>query len=177
VEQLSSSRCWDKPRKRLSHQLVTWPIFEPSINVKVTNARMSICSLILSMLTTRYLVLQWLNIKQLIYLVRETGRKELLPLWFSSGFTTSWWQRTSPATVYGLDGRGSIPDRGKIFLFPATLRPTLGSTQPPIQWVWGGVLHPGIKRPGRETDHSLPSSTVPKAELYLHFPKFSWRGA
>jgi hypothetical protein len=35
----------------------------------------------------------------------------------------------------GLDGRGSIPVRRKIF-FPSTAsRPALGPTQPPIQWV------------------------------------------
>jgi hypothetical protein len=33
----------------------------------------------------------------------------------------------------------------------------LGPTQPSIQWV-PGVLSLGIKRPGRESDHSPPSS-------------------
>jgi hypothetical protein len=39
---------------------------------------------------------------------------------------------------------------------------------------------PGVKRPGRETDHSLPSSVEVKecVELYLHSPNTpSWRGA
>jgi hypothetical protein len=36
-------------------------------------------------------------------------------------------------------------------------RPTLGPIQPPIQWV-PGPLSRGIKRPGREADHSPPSS-------------------
>jgi hypothetical protein len=38
----------------------------------------------------------------------------------------------------------------------------------------------GIKRPGRETDHSHPSSAEVKerVELYLHSPNTpSWRGA
>jgi hypothetical protein len=38
----------------------------------------------------------------------------------------------------------------------------------------------GIKRPGREANHSLPSSAEVKecVELYLHSPNtFSWRGA
>jgi len=38
----------------------------------------------------------------------------------------------------------------------------------------------GIKRPGREADHSLPSSAKVKErmELYLHSPNTpSWRGA
>jgi hypothetical protein len=29
-----------------------------------------------------------------------------------------------------------------------------GATQPPIQWM-PGALSPEVKRPGRETDHSL----------------------
>jgi hypothetical protein len=36
-------------------------------------------------------------------------------------------------------------------------RPTLGSTQPPIQWV-SKALSPGLKRPGREADHSPTAS-------------------
>jgi hypothetical protein len=55
-------------------------------------------------------------------------------------------------TGYGLDGRGSNPGRGKIFVFSKASRPALGTTQPPIQWV------PGVKRPGREADRSAPSS-------------------
>jgi hypothetical protein len=39
----------------------------------------------------------------------------------------------SIATGYGLDGRGSIPRRGKIFLFSTVSTPTLRLTQPPIQ--------------------------------------------
>jgi hypothetical protein len=35
---------------------------------------------------------------------------------------------------------------------------TLGPTQPPVQWV-PGVPSPGVKaRPGRDADHSPPSS-------------------
>jgi hypothetical protein len=35
-------------------------------------------------------------------------------------------------------------------------RPALGPTQHPVQWV-SGALSPGVKRLGREADHSLPS--------------------
>jgi hypothetical protein len=34
-------------------------------------------------------------------------------------------------------------------------------TQPPIQWV-PGALSPGVKRPGREVDHSPPASAEVK---------------
>ena len=37
-----------------------------------------------------------------------------------------------------------------------TFRPALGPTQPSIQWVSG--FFPGVKRPGREVNHSPPSS-------------------
>jgi hypothetical protein len=44
----------------------------------------------------------------------------------------------------------------------------------------GGGSFPGVKRPGREADHSHPSSAEVKewVELYLNSPsKPSWRGA
>jgi hypothetical protein len=49
----------------------------------------------------------------------------------------------------------------------------------PIQWV-PGALSLGIKLPGREADHSPPSSAEVKewVELYFHYPNTpSWRGA
>jgi hypothetical protein len=55
----------------------------------------------------------------------------------------------------------------------------LEPTQPPIQWV-PGALSLGVKRPGREADHSPPSRAEVKecVELYLHSPNTpSWRGA
>jgi hypothetical protein len=57
------------------------------------------------------------------------------------------------AAGYRLDGRGPIPDKGNIFLFSIKSRQVLGPTQPAFQWV------PRIKRPGREADHSPPSSS------------------
>jgi hypothetical protein len=38
-------------------------------------------------------------------------------------------------TGYGLDGKGSIPGRDKMFFYSTASRPALGPTQPPIQWV------------------------------------------
>jgi hypothetical protein len=42
------------------------------------------------------------------------------------------------------------------FLFATTLRPALGPTQPPIQWV-SGALSLVVKQSGREADHSSAS--------------------
>jgi hypothetical protein len=63
--------------------------------------------------------------------------------------------------------------------FYAASRTAVGPTQPPIQWV-PGALSLGVKRLGREADHSLPYSAEVKecVELYLHTPNTpSWRGA
>jgi hypothetical protein len=82
---------------------------------------------------------------------------------------------------YGLEDRGSrvrFPTGLGIFLLTTASRTTLGPTQPPIQWV-AGALYLGVKRPGREADHSPPSSAEVKqcVELYIHSPKTpSWRG-
>jgi hypothetical protein len=65
-----------------------------------------------------------------------------------------------------------------IFLFTTASRTALGPTQPPIQWV-PGSLSLGVRRPGREADHSPSSAKVKEwVELYLHSPNTpSWRGA
>jgi hypothetical protein len=61
------------------------------------------------------------------------------------------------ALSYGLDDRGFESRQGLgIFLFTTASRPALGPTQPPIQWV-PEALSLGVKRSGREADHS-PSS-------------------
>jgi hypothetical protein len=72
----------------------------------------------------------------------------------------------------GFDSRRGLG----IFLFTTA---ALGPTQRPIQWV-PGTLFLGVKRPGREADHSPPSSAEVKEcmELYLHSPNIPpWRGA
>jgi hypothetical protein len=55
--------------------------------------------------------------------------------------------------VLGFDFRWGLG----IFLFTTAPRTALGPIQPPIQWV-PGSLYLRLKRPGRETDHSPPSS-------------------
>jgi hypothetical protein len=50
----------------------------------------------------------------------------------------------------------------------------------PVDSGGGGCPSLGVKRPGREADHSPPFSSEVKEcmELYLHFRnKFSWYGA
>jgi hypothetical protein len=66
------------------------------------------------------------------------------------------------ATAYGLDGRGSIPDGGKRFVFFSTaFTPALVPTQPPIKLI-PGTPSPAIKRPGHDADHSPASNAEVK---------------
>jgi hypothetical protein len=59
-----------------------------------------------------------------------------------------------------LRDRSSNPGMVKNFLFFMSI-PTLGSTQPPIQWVLG-ALSLGLKRQGCEADRSPPTSAEVK---------------
>jgi hypothetical protein len=59
--------------------------------------------------------------------------------------------------VLGFDSRRGL----RICLFTTVFRKALRPTQPPIQWL-PGVLSLGVKPPGREADHSPPSSAVVK---------------
>jgi hypothetical protein len=73
---------------------------------------------------------------------------------------------------------GSISGEGWEF-FSSASRTALEPTEPPVQWV-PGALFLGVRRPGREADHSPPSSAEVKewVELYLHSPDMpSWYGA
>jgi hypothetical protein len=63
---------------------------------------------------------------------------------------------------YGLDDPVFESRQGLgIYLFTTASRTALGPTQPPIQWV-PGAFSLDIKRPGREADHSPPSSAKVK---------------
>jgi hypothetical protein len=68
--------------------------------------------------------------------------------WATTGWTIG---------VLGFDYRRELG----IFLFTTASRMALGPTQPPIQWVPGAVSLE-VKRPGREADHSPPSSAEVK---------------
>jgi hypothetical protein len=60
-----------------------------------------------------------------------------------------------------------------ISLFTTASRPALGPTQPPIQCV-PGALSLGIKRPGREADHSPPSSVeVKNMWIFTSTPQYA----
>jgi hypothetical protein len=78
------------------------------------------------------------------------------------------------ALSYGLDDRG-FQSRQWVgiflhFLHSTTSRSALGHTQPPIHWVTGS-LSLRVKRPGREADHSRPSSAeVKNARRYTSTP-------
>jgi hypothetical protein len=66
------------------------------------------------------------------------------------------------ALGYGLDGVLGFDSRGGLGSFLITVsRTALGPTQLPMQWV-PGALSLGVKRPGREADHSPPSSAEVK---------------
>jgi hypothetical protein len=74
-----------------------------------------------------------------------------------------------------MDGQGSIPGSGKKYnLFSITPRQVL-RTHTTSYPVGTGNFLPGVKRPGREADHSPPASTevknggaVPHPLIRLH---------
>jgi hypothetical protein len=61
-----------------------------------------------------------------------------------------------------------FPAGATSFLYSIASRPAMGPTQPSIQWLPEDIC-PGVKRLGRETDYSPPSS----ASCHT----FSWHGA
>jgi hypothetical protein len=67
------------------------------------------------------------------------------------------------ALGYGLDGVLGLDSRRGLenFLFTTASRTALRPTQPPVQYV-PRSLSLGVKRQGREADHSLPSTAEVK---------------
>jgi hypothetical protein len=85
------------------------------------------------------------------------------------------------ATGYGLDNRRvgvRVPVRSRIFSSPHRSDPLWSSPSLLSNWVQG-PLSPWVKRPGREADHSPPTSAeVKKMWIYLSTPHApSWRSA
>jgi hypothetical protein len=69
--------------------------------------------------------------------------------------------------------RSSSLGRGEIFLSSTSCRRVLGLTRPLIQWA-PGALSPGVKRPGREADHSPPTSDeVTNTWIYMSTPPYA----
>jgi hypothetical protein len=81
------------------------------------------------------------------------------------------------ATDYGLDDRGvgvRVPVGSRIFSSPPRPDRLWGPTQPPIKWV-PGALSPGVKRPGREADHSPQvSAEAKKMWIYISTPPYAF---
>jgi hypothetical protein len=68
--------------------------------------------------------------------------------------------------------RDRSSSRSKIFLFSTTSTPVLWPTQPPIQWALG-TFSPVVKRPGREANHSPPTSAeVKDTWIYTSIPLY-----
>jgi hypothetical protein len=65
------------------------------------------------------------------------------------------------ATNYWLDGRSSVPDKGKRFSVFHSFQTGSGAHQASFK-MGTGALSPELKRPERETDHSPPSTAEVK---------------
>jgi hypothetical protein len=80
-------------------------------------------------------------------------------------------------TDYGLDDLevgSSSPIRVKNFIFSMSSRSALGPIQPPIQWL-PATISPGVKLPGREADHSPPTSAeFKKIWIYTSTPPYAF---
>jgi hypothetical protein len=82
--------------------------------------------------------------------------------------------QTTGSSIYLTQAQSSSPGKVKNFLFSTLSRPALGSIQLPIQWV-PGAISPGVKRPGREADHSPPASAeVKKMWTYTSLPPYAF---
>jgi hypothetical protein len=78
--------------------------------------------------------------------------------------------RSAQCLCNGLDDRGSIPGRGWEF-FSSPPRPDRFWGSPSLLSNWYRDLTSGVKRPGREADHSSPSSAkVKNAWSYTSIP-------
>jgi hypothetical protein len=79
------------------------------------------------------------------------------------------------ATVYGLDGLEigvRVPVASRIFSSPRCRDRRWGPTQPSSQGA-PGTLSSEVKRPGREADHSAPTSVeVKKICIYTSIPPY-----
>jgi hypothetical protein len=94
-------------------------------------------------------------------------------VWFGSRGSSVWCLTTDWTTGRsGVDSR----QRQRIFSLACVSIPTLGPTQPPIQWV-PGVLSPGVKR-GRGVTLTIHPYLVPRSmsRSYTSSPPKRLRG-
>jgi hypothetical protein len=68
----------------------------------------------------------------------------------------------------GSMGWSLSPGKVKNFHLSILSRPALGSTQPPIQWIWRGPLYIRVKQQGREANHSPLTSAEVKKHGSMH---------
>jgi hypothetical protein len=71
---------------------------------------------------------------------------------------------------YGLDGQGSIPGKGKRFLYTPQRPDQLWGPPGLLSSVYRCAVSPGVKRLEHEGDHSPPVPRSRMVELYLHSP-------
>jgi hypothetical protein len=88
----------------------------------------------------------------------------------------SWDSAVGVATGYGLDGRGvgvRVPVGGRIYLLQVVQ--TGSGVHPTSYPINTGALSPGVKRQGREADHSPPTSAeVKKMWTYTSTPPYAF---
>jgi hypothetical protein len=113
-------------------------------------------------------------------------RRFMILTWASNFVAYSWWESEQDSSVsivsgYGLDDRAIAVQssaEAKGFFFLASLsRPTLGPTQPPVQWV-PGALPPELKR-GRVVTLTTHPRLVPRSRMsrsYTSSPPKRLRG-
>jgi hypothetical protein len=98
---------------------------------------------------------------------------------YYSHYTKSRDSSVGIALGYGLDERGSrvrFPAGAGNFSLHHRIQNGSGAPQSPIRWV-PGALSLGVKRPGREADHSIPySAEVKNAWSYTSTPPVRLHG-
>jgi hypothetical protein len=93
--------------------------------------------------------------ESLLSIKNPSPRRAGIGQWYSAGLRAGW---------------SGIESRLGIFLFTTASRPTLGSAQPPIQWVIG-PLSLGVKRSGRE---AITHSPVTKSGAIPPLPQYTF---
>jgi hypothetical protein len=119
-------------------------------------------------------VTRYRNVQRYICQVMLTvTRKDEQLFWLSDTLIEAW--RAQSVQRMATGSTSERPPLGsEIFFYSTSSRVALWPIQPPIQWVpW--ALSPGIKLPGREADHSLPSvAEAKKTWIYTSTPAYAF---